>query len=61
MYVGLADVLDGDSTHHLHSHGSVDEEDQTDQEHDPRQGLEKMRNKPSVEIFFPHEKLEYSL
>ena len=39
VYVGLADVLDGDSAHHLHTHSAVDEEDQTDQEHDPRQGL----------------------
>ena len=39
-------LLDGDTSHHLHGHGAVDEEDQTNQQHDPGQGLEGLGERP---------------
>ena len=44
--VDIRVLINGDPPHHLHSHCAVDEEDQSDQEHDPGKGFERFHKCP---------------
>ena len=39
-FKAICGFLNGNPAHHLHAHGPVDEENETDEQHDPRQRLD---------------------